>query len=266
MKCKHCGYVFTEQDGSVCPECFASRVDGYSNMIDSYNRTTRTTKHNSSRNIATPVPVSRTTYNQPINNKQMPNVIVLKFALIIIGFLGVIIFFFLIGKSNDYDLEEGRVEDGTVSVVISDPFNPDTTPPYTFENDEYITINQCEYNFYQAYVFGEVFNGKIAKKGNHYICIAFYAVNLSDYDTLTLADLQYKDDTGKITNAKLASSYSELLKDKTIESDTFTGFFVLEVSKTSKGIEFGVNLNDEEKIISTTFFIEEIPGFGQDDE
>ncbi len=36
-KCKNCGYVFHNDDGSVCPQCFTSYYDEHINIIDSYN-------------------------------------------------------------------------------------------------------------------------------------------------------------------------------------------------------------------------------------
>lgn len=53
-KCNNCGYVFDNNDGSVCPQFFTSSFDGEENIIDCYNPPQTSISKHSKKNYAKP--------------------------------------------------------------------------------------------------------------------------------------------------------------------------------------------------------------------
>jgi len=173
-KCKNCGYIFDELDGSLCPECFTSRAEA--------------SKKNSrpvSSNTYTPqnAPISKPNYLQNVcqhmstytpftnlNKSAINNKSAIKFVLLVIGIftlISSIIPIIFILKINHSD-NETKEHIYTTFQGYQDEFN-DNYLSKEFNFGDVILNNGLEITVNSIEDLGEKFDGIEYKDDYHFI-------------------------------------------------------------------------------------------------
>lgn len=254
-KCKTCGYVFTEQDGSVCPECLTARYDNPSPQASNAQVPTyrRTTTFNPPPMTSFP---NMSQQNRPIRKTDSHPMLVffIIFGIVILGGISSI---FSSNHTEDRSANEFVVTTTTTEESKEDIIYADLV------FGEPIKDNGLIYTYNSVEDFGSEYNGYTAQSGYHIVSVNFTVKNTSTtnsdfdiyqylynddyyYDILNSTELLNSINALKVGRSTELTSFYEIPDDNDV---IYLKHFVSIGYDFNVGVSYDVSLDLSEDLI-----------------